>query len=117
MDQQPLDSAVLLQFLQDCSNASLSNFYLTRLNQDANLRKQLHHLMDDIADNLAVARLASFIRDHRAELLKMFAVPATKLPAEPSPPESLLAPPRKAESDDASSRRTHQQRKTRSEPG
>lgn len=112
----PIDHLAILEFLRDCSNTSLGDFFIARLNRDANMRKELHSLLDRMVENMAVVHLANFIRDHRPELLKVFAVPATNSPAELSPSPDPPAPPRRVESDDASSRRTTQ-RKTRPQPG
>lgn len=63
MENPPLD------FLLVCSGMSLRDFELGRLNQIANIRKQLHAIEDQLRQVQAEAELARWLLEHREELL------------------------------------------------
>lgn len=58
-----------LDFLLVCSNTSLQDFELSRLNQATNIRKQLLATLDELRQVEAEAVLARWLMEHRAELL------------------------------------------------
>jgi hypothetical protein len=55
-------------FLRQASNSSLQSFELSRLNNAANLRREIGHLMDQWLEETAQAMLARWLLDHRDEL-------------------------------------------------
>lgn len=59
----------LLQFVLTSSRASLADLYLVRLNDAANLERQMRELIPQLADARAEALLAAFLRDHGEELI------------------------------------------------
>lgn len=79
----------LIQFMLTCSGMSLGDFFLARLNRDALLRKEVHQALDQFLDkiieNMRPVHLASFLRDHGAELMALSSDPP------------IPAPPRKAD--------------------
>jgi len=73
-------------FFHDASIASLESFELSRLNNAANLRRQIIALLDQWVDDNSQALLARWVRDQRA-LLRV----ATNTPeVENSPPQSVF---------------------------
>jgi hypothetical protein len=58
-----------LDFLLVCSRASLQDFELGRLNQMANLVKQIHAIENELRQIEAEALLARWLMDYREELL------------------------------------------------
>jgi hypothetical protein len=63
MNNPPLD------FLLLCSQASLEDFELSRLNRIANIRKQLHALQDELRQVEVEAALGQWLLLHREQLL------------------------------------------------
>lgn len=59
----------LLQFVLTASRASLGDLYLVRLNEAANLEKQIMELIPRLADAKADALLTAFLRDHGEDLI------------------------------------------------
>ena len=59
-----------LNFLLSCSDRSLGEFELRRLSEVANLRKELHAILDKIIDEMAQAGLASWFRQTDRNALK-----------------------------------------------
>src|SRR6266849_2996792 len=55
----------VVTFLMGCSKSSLESFELARLNQIANLRKELRDLVDNWVNAEVEARLARMILDER----------------------------------------------------
>jgi hypothetical protein len=51
-----------LNFLLGCSEKSLGNFELTRLGEVADLRKELHAILDRLIDQMSQAALAAWFR-------------------------------------------------------
>lgn len=60
-----------LEFLLTCSKTSLGELILERGNRTANLRKKIRQIEDEIREADAEALLACWIRDNRADLLRM----------------------------------------------
>jgi len=58
-----------LRFLLESSSATLGDFELAKLNQAANLRKQLRATFDRIVEEMAAAAFARWMIEHREELL------------------------------------------------
>ena len=56
------------QYLQRASEPSLQSYELTRLNQAANLRKEIAVLVDEWIESNAYALLARWLLEHRAQL-------------------------------------------------
>ncbi len=54
-----------LKYLADCSEASLESFELSRLNQIANLRKELREVLDEWVEAEVQVRLARRILEDR----------------------------------------------------
>jgi hypothetical protein len=63
-------SAVPLNFLLGCSQSALSSFELARLAEVANLRKELHVILDRMIDQMSEAALAAWFRETDREMLK-----------------------------------------------
>lgn len=59
----------LLNFVLTGSRTSLNELYLTRLNEAANMERQLCDLIVKLADTRADALIAGFLRDHGEELI------------------------------------------------
>ena len=59
-----------LNFLLTCSERSLGEFELRRLAEVANLRKELHAILDKIIDEMAQAGLAAWFRQTDRNTLK-----------------------------------------------
>ncbi len=59
-----------LNFLLGCSQASLVNFELARLNEVANLRSELHAILDRMIDAMSEAALAAWLKSQDRETLK-----------------------------------------------
>jgi hypothetical protein len=59
-----------LNFLLNCSDDSLSTFELARLAEVANLRTELHVILDKLIDEMAQAALAGWFRQNNRETLK-----------------------------------------------
>ena len=76
------DEALLARFLLTCSQMSLGDFFLKRLDHDRQLRKDLARLIDLLIENMAMVRLAEFLRDHRDEIaaLASLSVPQKSMP-------------------------------------
>lgn len=62
------DENLIVSFLQDCSEQSLGDFVLAKLNRDAQLRKQLAALLETAIENRALYLLGSLLRTRGAEL-------------------------------------------------
>jgi hypothetical protein len=58
-----------LDYLLVCSGISLSEFLLSRMNQVANLRKQVQELQDALRESESEALLARWLMEHRHDLL------------------------------------------------
>lgn len=61
---------VPLNFLLGCSESALGNFELARLADAANLRTELHTILDRVIDAMAQAALAGWFRQADGETLK-----------------------------------------------
>jgi hypothetical protein len=59
---QPVEIVAPLHFLTTCSETSLENFELAKLADVANLRSQLHRVLDDLMDASNQAALARLFR-------------------------------------------------------
>ncbi|HEV2194117.1 MAG TPA: hypothetical protein VGR55_00920 [Candidatus Acidoferrum sp.] len=59
-----------LNFLLGCSQDMLGNFELARLNEIADLRKELHAILDRTIDQMAQAALASWFKEQDRNSLK-----------------------------------------------
>lgn len=62
-------SKQLLSFVLTSSRNSLGDLYLARLNEVANLEKQLRELIPKLVNAQADALLVEFLRDHGEELV------------------------------------------------
>jgi hypothetical protein len=67
---KPLLPNARLNFLLNCSDDSLSTFELARLSEVANLRTELHVILDKLIDEMAQAALAGWFRQNNRETLK-----------------------------------------------
>jgi hypothetical protein len=65
-----LPLAAPLNFLLQCSDGDLANFQLARLSSVANLRSQLHEILDKIVDEMGQSALAGWFRTQDRETLK-----------------------------------------------
>lgn len=53
-----------LNFLLGCSDKALDNYELARLNDVANLRKELHEVLDKLIDTMSQAALTAWFRQN-----------------------------------------------------
>lgn len=60
----------LIKFLVDCSTNSLGEFELARLNEAANIEKQMLALMRQYLKTSSEADFARWMMEHREELLR-----------------------------------------------
>jgi len=60
-----------VQFLLDASSGIVGEYELSRLNQAANLRKELRSVLEQMIDEIAEARFARWMLDNREELRAM----------------------------------------------
>ena len=65
-----LPTTAPLNFLLGCSENSLANFELARLGEVADLRRELHAILDRVIDQMATAALAAWFRTVDRETLK-----------------------------------------------
>jgi hypothetical protein len=68
--KKPLPPAARLNFLLGASDSDLDNFELARLSEVANLRSQLHEVLDKLIDEMAAAAVAGWFRQANRERLK-----------------------------------------------
>jgi hypothetical protein len=68
--KKPLPPAGRLNFLLGASDTDLDNFELARLAQVANLRSELHAILDKLIDEMAQAAVAGWFRQTNRERLK-----------------------------------------------
>jgi hypothetical protein len=69
-ESKTVTKSLPLNFLLGCSDISLSNFELARLNEIADLRKQLHLILDRVIEQMSEAALASWFRVQDRHTLK-----------------------------------------------
>lgn len=67
---KPLPPAARLNFLLGAPDADLSSFELARLSEVANLRSDLHAILDKLIDEMAQAAVAGWFRQTTREKLK-----------------------------------------------
>src|SRR5438477_3700884 len=67
---KPLPVAAKLNFLLGASDKDLSSFELARLSEVANLRTDLHAILDRLIDEMAQAAVAGWFRQTNRETLK-----------------------------------------------
>ncbi len=67
---KPLPQSARLNFLLGASDSDLSNFELARLAEVANLRSDLHAILDKLIDEMAQAAVAGWFRETTREKLK-----------------------------------------------
>lgn len=67
---KPLPPAAKLNFLLGASDNDLSSFELARLSEVANLRSDLHAILDKLIDEMAQAAVAGWFRQTNRETLK-----------------------------------------------
>lgn len=60
----------LIKFLVDCSDNSLGEFELARLNEAANMEKQIVDLIRQYVRTSTEAEFARFLIEHRGEILR-----------------------------------------------
>ena len=71
MPKQPIEAKnVPVNFLLACSETTLASFQLARMNQAANLRKEINGLVERMVDERATAALAGWFRTADREMLK-----------------------------------------------
>ena len=70
MRKQSLIPEARLNFLLGCSEKDLGNFELARLAEVANLRTDLHMILDKLMDEMAQAALAGWFRQTNRETLQ-----------------------------------------------
>jgi hypothetical protein len=68
--RRDLTKTVSINFLLGCSNLDLANYEMARLSEIANLRKQMHALLDQTIDHMGLAWLAAWFRDMDRNALK-----------------------------------------------
>jgi hypothetical protein len=68
--KKSLASTIPLNFLLGCSDKSLGSFELARLADVANLRGELHNILDRLIDQMAQAALTAWFRTVDRETLK-----------------------------------------------
>jgi hypothetical protein len=68
--QKALTKALPLNFLLGCSDRVLGSFELARLDDVAELRKELHTILDRLIDQMSQAALASWFRATDRDTLK-----------------------------------------------
>jgi hypothetical protein len=69
-EKKSLASTIPLNFLLGCSDKSLGSFELARLADVANLRGELHNILDRLIDQMAQAALTAWFRTVDRETLK-----------------------------------------------
>ncbi len=69
-DKGLASTGVPLNFLLGCSERSLGNFELARLAEVADLRGELHRVLDRLIDQMSQAALAAWFRKTDRETLK-----------------------------------------------
>ena len=70
MNRLPQDETKeLVGYLLTCSERSLQGVELDRLNQAANLRRDLREVLDELVEKAATARLANLLRRYGPELM------------------------------------------------
>src|SRR6266404_5865639 len=67
---KPLPVAAKLNFLLGAPDADLSSFELARLSEVANLRSDLHAILDKLIDEMAQAAVAGWFRQTTREKVK-----------------------------------------------
>jgi hypothetical protein len=67
---KPLPVTARLNFLLGASDTDLSSFELARLSEVANLRKDLHAILDKLIDEMSMAAVAGWFRKTTREKLK-----------------------------------------------
>lgn len=65
-----------MTYLLDCSDATLQDVALARMDKAANLRKVLRELLDEIVDEMLFERLCRYVKENRSWL----AGPRAQLP-------------------------------------
>jgi hypothetical protein len=68
--KKSLSTTVPLNFLLGCSQKNLGSFELARLADVANLRSELHLILDRLIDQMSQAALAAWFRQTDREMLK-----------------------------------------------
>jgi hypothetical protein len=68
--KRTLATAIPLNFLLGCSEKNLGSFELARLAEVANLRKDLHRILDQLIEQMAQAALTTWFRTTDRETLK-----------------------------------------------
>jgi hypothetical protein len=58
------DEVLLVKYLKDCSEISLDNIFLTRLDYDRKLQKDILTLVEKAIENMAFLRLVEILRRH-----------------------------------------------------
>jgi hypothetical protein len=66
-EAQPLEVSAPFQFLLTCSDTLLGNFELAKLSEVANLRSELHRVLDDLIDANNQASLARLFKTQGRE--------------------------------------------------
>jgi hypothetical protein len=76
-----------IQYLRECSDNSLRHFEVVKLEHVANLRRELRALWDEMLEESALALLARWMIEHRAELRSTARAAEPRLAAlgEPAP--------------------------------
>lgn len=62
-----------LEYLLDCSKASLSAFHLQHMNREANCRKEVNVLMNEWVEEAALALLGEWFEKYGEKLIEMAA--------------------------------------------
>ena len=60
-----------LEYLLDCSKASLSTFHLQHMNREANCRKEVNVLMDEWIEEAALALLGEWFETYGERLVEL----------------------------------------------
>jgi hypothetical protein len=68
--EKSLARGIQLNFLLGCSERTLGNFELTRLQSVADLRSELHAILDRLIDEMAQAAVAAWFRKTDRDTLK-----------------------------------------------
>ena len=65
-----MNNSVPVEWLMGASDHAIQNFVMTRLNQAANLRKEIIAMEDELRSLNQAAEVGQWLIDHREELLR-----------------------------------------------
>jgi len=90
----PSDLQLLFTYMLECSKTGLQNIHLKRLNEAANLEKEMRAVMDAWVNARAAALVAELLREHGEELSMAAPQEVQNVPphAEAASPPASLQP-------------------------